>query len=527
MPEGSSRSEFKDSDKQRDVRSSNIEAAKGLADAIRTSLGPKGMDKMIQPPSGDVIITNDGATILEKMQLLHPAAKMMVELSKSQDIEAGDGTTTVVVLAGSMLNACGRLLQRGIHPTAISESFLKAARKSEEVLRAMALSVDLADRNRLIENAKTSLNSKVVSQHSSLLAPLAVDAVLAVVNPAVDQDVDLNDIKVVKKLGGTVEDTSLVRGLVFTQRADHTAYGAPTRVQNAKIALIQFCLSSPKTNMDGSVVVTDHQQIDRILREESRYILNIVGKLVKAGVNTLLIQKSILRDAVNDQALHFLAKKKILVVKDIERSDIEHISKTLGCTPIASVEGIAAEKLGKADLVEELATTDGKIIKITGVPNTGNTVTVLCRGSNPMVMDECERSVHDALCVVRSLVKKRFIIPGGGAPEMQVSTKLREWAQSLEGIDAYCVRAYAEAFEVVPCTLAENAGLDPIAIVTDLRARHAEGKSTYGINVKRGSISCMVEENVLQPLLVSSSAFKLATETVAMIMKIDDIVLVR
>jgi len=310
------------------------------------------------------------------------------------------------------------------------------------------------------------------------------------------------------------------------KKASHAA-GGPTRVANAKIGLIQFCLSAPKTNIDNSIVISDYAQMDRVLKEERNYILNLCKRIQKTGCNVLLIQKSILRDAVNDLSLHFLAKLKILVIRDIERDEIEFISRTVGCSPIASIEGFSAEKLGSAKLVEEISTGEGKIVKVTGVPNPGKTVSILCRGSNKLVIEESERSIHDALCVIRSLVKKKYLLPGGGAPEIEMSLQLSNYSKTLTGVSSYCVRAFADALEIIPYTLAENAGLNPIAIVTELRNRHSNGEKTTGINVKKGVISDILKENVIQPLLITSSAISLATETVTMILKIDDIVLTR
>ncbi|KAJ0713830.1 putative chaperonin ATPase [Helianthus annuus] len=498
---------YVDNKRKDDIRMSNIKAARAVADAVRTSLGPKGMDKMISTASGEVIITNDGATILNKLDVLQPAAKMLVELSKSQDVVAGDGTTTVVVIAGALLKQCQTLLRSGIHPTVISESIYKASVKAVEVLTAMAVPVELSDRESLIKSASTSLNSKVVSQYSSLLAPLAVDSVLSVVDPEKPDLVDLRDVKIVKKVS-------------------HAA-GGPTRVENAKIAVIQFQISPPKTDIEQSIVVSDYTQMDRILKEERSYILNMIKKIKSTGCNVLLIQKSILRDAVTDLSLHYLAKAKILVVKDVERDDIEFITKTLNCLPIANIEHFRAEKLGFADMVEEMSVGDGKIVKITGIKDMGRTTTVLVRGSNQLVLDEAERSLHDALCVVRCLVNKRFLIAGGGAPEIELSRQLGAWSKVLHGMEGFCVKSFAEALEVVPYTLAENAGLNPIVIVTELRNRHAQGEINAGINVRKGQITNILEENVVQPLLVSTSAITLATECVRMILKIDDIVTVR
>ena len=391
---------YTDTKRRDDVRMANINAARSVADAVRTSLGPKGMDKMISSPNGDVIITNDGATILNKMEVLQPAAKMLVDLSKSQDAAAGDGTTTVVVLAGSLLRRSSTLLTFGIHPTVVSDSLHKLSTRAVDILHNMAVPVELSDRDSLIKSAATSLNSKVVSQYSSLLAPLAVDAVLSVVDPAHPDLVDLRDVKIVKKLGGTVDDTELIKGLVFDKKASHSA-GGPTRVENAKIAVIQFQISPPKTDIEQSIVVSDYTQMDRILREERNYILGMVKKIKATGCNVLLIQKSILRDAVTDLSLHYLAKAKIMVIKDVERDDIEFITKTLNCLPIANIEHFREEKLGFAECVEEASIGDGKIVKITGIKNMGRTTTVLVRGSNQLMIDEAERSLHDALCVVR------------------------------------------------------------------------------------------------------------------------------
>ncbi|XP_014255955.1 T-complex protein 1 subunit delta [Cimex lectularius] len=512
---------YKDKSKPAEIRSSNMNAAKGVADAVRTSLGPKGMDKMIQHGQ-DVTITNDGATILKKMNVTHPAAKLLVELSQAQDVEAGDGTTTVVIIAGALLDAAEKLLNKGIHPTIISDAFREAALKSVEIIKKMSIPIELSDRESLIKIASTSLNSKVVSQHSSLLAPLAVHAVLKVVDPKNDRNVDLKDIKIIKKLGGTVEDTELIEGLVFTNKSANV--NGPKRLEKVKIGLIQFCISPPKTDMDHNVIVTDYNAMDRILREERTYILNITKQIKKAGCNLLLVQKSILRDALSDLAIHFFDKLKIMVVKDIEREDIDFICKTLGCRPIASVDHFTPENLSSAELVEEIQTGCSRFVKVTGIQNPGRTVTILVRGSNNLVLEEADRSIHDALCVVRCLVKERALIAGGGAPETTISYQLNNYARTVVGVDAYCIKEYANALEIIPSTLAENAGLNPVTAMTELRMRHSLGVNTAGINVRKGSITDILDENVVQPLLVSTSAISLATETVRSILKIDDIV---
>lgn len=470
-----------------------------VADAIRTSLGPKGMDKMIQLANGEVIITNDGATILKQMAVKHPAAKMLVELAAAQDVEAGDGTTTVVVIAGSLLAASKELIDKGIHPTVIAEAFQVASNKCMEILRGMSIPVDLRDREFLLKSATTSLNSKVVSQYSNLLAPIAVDAVLKVIDPSTASNVDLRDIRIIQKVGGTLDDTELVQGLVLNQNVVKTADG-PTRMEKAKIGLIQFQLSPPKTDMENQIVVSDYHQMDRILKEEREYLLNMCKKIKKTGCNVLLIQKSILRDAVNELSLHFLSKLKILVIKDIEREEIEFICKSTGCKPIADIQSFIEDKLGYAEVVEEVHVEGAKVVKVLGVKNPGKSVSILLRGSNKVVLEEAERSLHDALCVIRCLVKQKALIAGGGAPEMECAQKLAEHSKTVQGLHSYCLASFASALEVVPATLAENAGLNSVTIVTELRNRHARGESTVGINVRKVCHDISIDQLGLIPI---------------------------
>jgi T-complex protein 1 subunit delta len=400
----------------------NIIAAKAVSDVVRTSLGPRGMDKMIQDTKGKVLITNDGATILKQMEVIHPTAKMLVEISKAQDIEAGDGTTSVVVIAGALLKAAQDLLNKGLHPTQISDGFQCALNKTLEVIDEMSIPVDLNDRDRLIENATTSLSSKVVSNYSHLLAPIAVDAVMKIIDKETADNADLNNIHVSKKIGGTIDDSELIDGLCFVdKKASHFA-GGPTRIENAKIGLIQFPLSAPKTDLESNVVVKDYTAMDRLLKEENKYILQLVKKIVATGANVVLLQKSILREAASDLALHYLAKAKIMVIKDIERDQIDFISRTIKATPCASIDYFTKDKLGEAGLViEESAGGSSKIVKVTGCPNKGATVSILLRGSNGLFLEEADRSLHDALCVVRALVKKRALVPGGACVEMEIA----------------------------------------------------------------------------------------------------------
>lgn len=521
----------------RDIRQANILAATAVADSVRTSLGPKGMDKMIEDPRGEVIITNDGATILRELKVTHPCAKMLVDLSRSQDIEAGDGTTSVVVTAGALLKQAEMLLNKGIHPQTITEAFLMAENKAEEILQDMSIPINLNDREALIKNASTSLNSKVVANSADVLAPIAVDAVMKLVGPEGSEarqtctNVDLDDIRIARKLGGTMDDTELVDGLVLTNKIARVA-GGPSRMKDAKIGLIQFCLSPPKTDMDSNVTVKDYNQMDRILKEERMIIAKMVKKISQTGCNVLMVQKSILRDSVTDLSLDFCAKMKIMVIRDVEREDVEFISRMVGCEPVASLENFSKDKLGACDLVYDDTlgeSSSGGVTRFCGLTSADKKcVSILVRGSNILLLEETERSIHDALCVVRSLVKRKALIPGGAAPEMEMSVKLKQWARTLGGVEAICIEYFAEALESVPYTLAENAGLKPIEIVTALRKAHAvDGKRYAGINVKKACITDMLELDVVQPLLVSVSIIKMATETVRLILKIDDIVMTR
>lgn len=507
-----------------DIRLSNIRAAKSIAHIMRTSLGPKGMDKLMETSKGEVIISNDGATILKNLSVLHPTANLLIQTSKAQDVEAGDGTTSVVIIAGAFLDKAEGLLERGVHPSIISEGFALALKKSVEIINAVAQKIDLTNEDYLTQCVKTALASKIVSQNSTEIAPIAIRAIKKIVDFRTATNVNLADIRVVKKLGGTLDDIELVDGLVFPNNRPSQSAGGPTKIVSPKIAVLQFCLSSPKTDIDNNITVSDYSQIDRILKEERRYILELVKKISASGANVLLIQKSILRDAVNDIALHFLAKKKIMVVRDIERTDVEFICKTLGCVPVAHVDNLTPEKLGNAEVAEDVDLSDGsKIFRVT-VRNCP-TASILIRGSSQLVLDEADRSIHDALCVLRCIVKNRGIIPGGGAIEIELWRQLEEYADATDkGALSMVIKAYAEALEIIPSTLAENCGLSPIKMVTELRNKHKKGLLFSGIKARTGQIvDNALEHKIMQPALVSVSALTLATEVSRMILKIDDI----
>lgn len=508
-------------EKQADVRVSNIQAAKGIFDLIRTSLGPRGLDKMVTTPKGDVLITNDGATIMKQLEARHPAARMLIELSQSQDIEAGDGTTTVVVLAGRLLSNCLDLFKLGIHPTAISEAYQAACDEAVKVVMSIARPIDLKNREELINICKTTLSSKVITNHSAHLAPLILDSVLRV---SEHDNVDLSRIHVIKRLGGTVDESMLTTGLAFARRPTE----GPGFCEKVKLGIARFCISPPKTDMEANLIVHDSDAIDRLLEQERKLTAKMCKKIASAGCNVLLLQKSIMREAVSDMALHFLKKLKVTVIDDIEREEIEFIATTTGATPVATIDEFTSDKLGS---MGELTVVDGVTYISRDPANEAENVktcTIIVRGANKLILDEAVRSVHDGLCAVRCLVKKGFIIPGGAAVETEIARCLYERSHSQTGVGQYCMRAFADAFEIIPLTLAENAGLSPITTLTELRRVHKEGGTTYGLDITRGGeISEMFSLNIIQPALVTISAITLATETTRMLLKIDDIVLGR
>ena len=378
------------------------------------------------------------------------------------------------MLAGSLLKAAESLLDRGIHPNIISEGnsspilgFQRALDSSLDIIKnSLSIPVEISNRATLIECVNTSLSSKVVSANSELLSPMAVDAVLKVIDPLTAVNVDLRDIRIVKKLGGIIDDTTLVEGIVFDKCKPSTANGGPTKITDAKIAVVQFQIATPKTDLENSVIIKDYHAMDRIMKEERKIIAEMVKKIVASGANVLLIQKSILKDATNELSLHFLAKKGIMVVQDIERDDVDFICRSIGAVPVAHIDHLTADKFGYAKTCEQARLEDDtKVFKITGLRE-AKTVSILVRGSNPLVIDEADRSLHDALCVIRSLIKSRALITGGGSAELEISNQLQERATKMKGLEAIVYRSYAEALEIIPYTLAENAGISPINVVT-------------------------------------------------------------
>jgi len=511
LKEGSTRS------RGREAQHNNIMAAKIVAEAVKSALGPKGMDKMLVDSLGDVTITSDGKTILDEIDVEHPAAKMMVEVAKTQDDEVGDGTTTSVVVAGELLSKAEELIDKNIHPTVIIDGYRKAADRALEILDKIAITVDPTDRESLKKVAMTSMASKLVSENKEQLADIAVDAILHVARKVGEEyRVDLDDIMVEKKPGESIIDTRLIKGIVLDKEVVHS--GMPKRVENASIALLNCPLEVEKTEFDAKINIESPEEMSAFLREEENMLRNMVEKIKKAGANVVICQKGI-----DDMAQHFLARKGILAVRRAKKSDMEKLSKATGGRIITNIDDLNSEDLGYAELVEERKIGDDKMVFIEGCKDP-RSVAILIRGGTERIVDEAERSVHDALCVVRDVVQEPKILAGGGAPEIEVARELREYAESLPGREQLAAQAFAEAVESVPVTLAENAGLDPIDVISDLRAAHEKGEKWAGIDVSEGKVSDMEKLGVYEPVAVKKQAIKSATEAATMILKIDDVI---
>lgn len=511
LKEGSSRSQG------REAMRRNILAAKTVAEIVKTSLGPKGMDKMLVDSLGDVVITNDGATMLKEMEIEHPAAKMMVEVAKAQDAEVGDGTTSVVVLAGALLEKAEKLIEREVHPTVIVEGYKKAAAKAIEVLRKIAKPIDPNDDETLKKIAMTSMVSKLVSADRDYLADLALKAIRYVVQ-VVDgkYKVDLDDVKLEKKHGGNVRDTILVQGIVLDKEVVHS--GMPKRVEKAKIALINAPLEIKKTEFDARISITNPEQLRLFIEEERKLLRDMVDKIVKSGANVAICQKGI-----DDIAQHYLAKAGILAVRRVKQSDMEKLAKATGARIVNNIEELSPEDLGYADLVEERKIEEDKYVFVEGCKE-AKSVTILIRGGNERVVEEVERNLKDALSVIRDALIKPAVVAGGGAVEAEVAKEIRSWASSLSGREQLAAMAFAEAIESIPLALAENAGLDTIDIEVSLRAAHSEGKVWHGVDVFEGKVADMMEKGVLEPALVKEQMIKAATEVACMILRIDDVI---
>jgi thermosome len=511
LKEGSSRS------RGREAQHANIMAAKIVAETVKSSLGPKGMDKMLVDSFGDTTITSDGRTILDEMDIQHPAAKMMVEVAKTQDNEAGDGTTTAVILAGELLNKAEELIGKNVHPTIIIDGYKKASEKALEVLEKIAMPTGSNREEYLKKVAMTSMASKLVAEHREYLAELAVKAVLEVAEKENGKyKVDIDDIKVEKKPGESLRDTKLIQGIVLDKEVVHS--GMPKRVEKAKIALLDTALEIEKTEFDAKINIESPEQMDAFLKQEEEMLRQMVEKIEAVGANVVLCQKGI-----DDMAQHFLARKGILAVRRIKKSDMEKLSKATGGKIITNIDDMSPSDLGYASLVEERKIGDDKMTFVEGCKHP-RAVTILIRGGTERIVDEAERSLHDALCVVRDVVEEPKILAGGGAPELEISRTLKKYAETLPGREQLAVKSFAEALEVVPVTLTENAGLDPIDILSELRARHEKGETWAGIEVNSGKVQDMSEAGVFEPLAVKKQIVKSAGEAASMILKIDDVI---
>jgi len=505
--------------KGRDAQKNNIAAAKLVAELVKTSLGPRGLDKMLVDSLGDVTITNDGATILKEIDTQHPAAKMMVEISKTIDTEVGDGTTSSVVFAGALLEKAEKLLEKDVHSTVIIDGYQSASEKALELLAKLATTVKPDDRESLIKIAKTSMQSKLVSEDSAPLSKLVVDSILKIAEKDGDKhSVDLDNLKVEKKAGGSIDDTSLINGIVLDKEIVHS--GMPTKVEEAKIALVNAALEVEKTEMSAEIRISDPTQMQQFLEEENKMLKSMVDKIHNIGANVLICQKGI-----DDISQHYLSKHGVLAVRRVKESDMTKLAKATGGRISTNLDDISADDLGSAEIVQQKKVESDKWVFIEGCKNP-RSVTVLIRGGSQRVVDEVDRSIHDALMVVKDVVEKPSIVAGGGSPEAYLAAELNEWSSSSEGREQLAIKQYAEAFEAIPLTIAENAGMDPIDTIITLRANQSSGKQTVGINAKESKIGDMFRLDIVEPLAVKEQIIKSATEAACMILRIDDVIAV-
>jgi thermosome len=501
----------------RDAQKNNIMAAKLIAELVRSSLGPRGMDKMLVDSLGDVTITNDGATILKEIDVQHPAAKMMVEISKATDQEVGDGTTSAVVFAGALLEKAEELISKDVHPTIIVDGYRKASAKALDILNASAIKISPDDREWLTKVAKTSIMTKLVSRESDVLSALVVDALLQIAEKtATGLKVDIDDVKVEKKPGGSIRDTSLIKGIILDKEVVHS--GMPKRMEHAKIALINSALEIEKTEFDAKINISNPDQMKLFLDEENHMLKDMVDKIVGSGANVIICQKGI-----DDIAQHYLAKQNILAVRRVKQSDIEKLAKATGGRVVTSLDELAANDLGNAGLVEERNVEDDKWVFVEGAANP-KAVSLLIRGGTQRIVDEADRSIHDALCVVRDVIQNPAVVAGGGAPEAHIASQLRSWSNTLGGREQLAVQLFSDAIESIPLTLAENAGLDPIDTQVELRAAQSQGQIWYGISALDGGVKDMKALNILEPVAVKAQIIKSATEAACMIIRIDDVI---
>lgn len=503
--------------KGREAQKNNIMAAKIIAEIIKSSLGPRGMDKMLVDGMGDVTITNDGATILKEIDVDHPAAKMMVEISKTTDQEVGDGTTSAVIFAGALLEKAEELIEKDVHPTIIVDGYRKASVQALKILEKASIKINPVDREWLVKISNTSMLTKLIGKDSKYLSNIIVDALLQVSEKAGDgYKVDLDNIKVEKKSGLSVKDTKLIQGIVLDKEVVHS--GMIKSIKNAKIALLNSALEIEKPEFDAKINITNPDQMKSFMDEENRLLQNMVDKIVNSGANTLICQKGI-----DDIAQHYLAKNNILAVRRVKQSDMEKLAKATGGRIIANIEEITKSDLGNAGLVEERSVEEDKWVFVEDAKNP-KAVTLLIRGSTQRVVDEADRSIHDALSVVKDVIEKPAVVAGGGAPEAFIANELGKWSAKLSGREQLAFQKFADALESIPLTLAANAGLDPIDIKVELRAAHSKGDTQSGIGVLEGGLRNMAELNVFEPAAVKEQIIKSATEAACMIIRIDDVI---
>ena len=503
--------------KGKDAQQNNIAAAKLVAELVKSSLGPRGLDKMLVDSLGDVTITNDGATILKEIDVQHPAAKMIVEISKTVDNEVGDGTTSSVVFGGALLARAEDLLKKDVHSSTIIEGFQAASEKVLEIYSQLSKKVEPDDKATLLKIASTSMQSKLISEDSSSLSKIVVDAILSIATKKGDEYfVDLENIKVEKKPGGSIDDTQIVKGIVLDKEIVHS--GMPTRIDNASIALINSALEIEKTEMSAEIRITDPTQMQMFLEEENRMLKTMVDKLHDVGANVLICQKGI-----DDIAQHYLAKHGIMAIRRVKESDMIKLSKATDGRVISNLDDLTEKDLGSADLAHQKKVESDKWVFIEGCKHP-QSVTLLIRGGTQRVIDEVDRSIHDSLMVVKDVIEKPEIVAGGGAPESFAAAQLKDWADNFDGREQLAIKKYAEALEIIPLTIAENAGMDPIDTMATLRSKQNQGQKWTGIDAKNTKIADMMAINVVEPIAVKEQIIKSATEAACMILRIDDVI---
>ncbi|MBA3045502.1 MAG: TCP-1/cpn60 chaperonin family protein [Candidatus Thermoplasmatota archaeon] len=510
-----------DRNKGRGAQLNNIAAAKAVADAVRSTLGPKGMDKMLVDSMGDVVITNDGATILKEIDIEHPAAKMVVEVAKTQDNECGDGTTTAVVLAGELLKRAEALIDQNVHPTVIANGYRQAAEESINILKKLGVKVNLKDDKMLRNIAMTAMTGKSVGHNKESLANVAVGAIKAVAEKKNGvYVVDIDNVKVEKKIGGSLADTRLIEGIILDKEKVHARM--PTSVKNAKIALIDTALEIKKTEVDAKIQITDPGQLQKFLDEEEKTLKKKADIIKKSGANVVVCQKGI-----DDLVQHFLAKDGIFAVRRVKKSDMEALAKATGAKLVTNLEDLTPADLGKAGMVEEKKIADSDMTFITGCKD-AKSVSILIRGGTEHVIDEAERALHDALKVTAVAMEDGIALSGGGSMEIELSLALNKFGSKVGGREQLAIEAFSKATEIIPWTLAENAGLDAIDVLIQLRSEH-EGKKrrNAGIDVITGKVVDMLKENVIEPMRIKTQAINAASEVAIMILRIDDVIAAR